>query len=980
MQYPAVVVALEKMLIIGCLPVASVMQTWGITMGMGPENAPYYLTAVICALYYMFVRPMPSSFQSSLSRSETSGVGGSRTARRGHPAASSLQGAADGFAAFTLMTLLPAGMYAAAHSSQLTNQWTHLWSLLLLLSGPVLFAVAIEDGTWWLGRSAAADALRSTVGLLALASFLAGIEGRIIFHSFGQYIRLAAPWSYVAITLGLYGMGALAVLHRSGALGEEAAGLALGPVLMLSSSVGSLVMGLPAYVIPAPLIASAGLALFNESRTLRDYTVFIVGALGTAGWFIWKHFWHLDVHLDGMPLRTLCVLLAIGMVPAFCLPGLILSGSRGKVVTLFLLVQAGLLCVAEERLFAGDHSALTYNLHPMFPSALVVATSAVGLAAVRKLAALQIVGEVGAYLLQCVFGAKLAMLVVPEARLMVPMLGLALATTPPILVHIEKEGDTRAPRRLPPWQGLGLTFSVVAATAAARFAIFDILKLVYNRRPSEALAAGSLLIVASLGCVPLVSRYYRTSAQAKRLVLLTATLGLLLAVLRPPLPITGGAKCPHLPFGLCPRLWNEAHVPEHEQDDVSIYGDGLRRREHWPLWMLLGAAFAGTIAATSTAPALQAAPLRLLQAAISAALVGAYMGQEFFPGMPLVQSTVLVSALLVATIVVLLNVPTRGAAIILVFSGLLWLGCLPAAVFAQAVSPLPALPPESHRLHPDLAQGAEIDSERKEAVRSAVMASFAVEALLLAFSLKLRVAGATAFGSKESRSRAGLSGGGPPVDYIDRAAEFLGQCMPAHAIPRGVVSFGVAGSSMQRLESEGLAWMPTACNLVTLLCFGLCLNLNVIFTGGNHWGVLLLAPILLLLCQDPILCWRLTDQRRYFPPVLAAFLLLGISILWELQAEVGRFGGALGTEGWYLLRNGGGLLACLPMQIEFLRFLWTSRRVAPGRALVPGAIAGIGVFVADMEAVRLLAGLTLTCVVVLFGAAQHNRTAGRKLI
>lgn len=34
----------------------------------------------------------------------------------------------------------------------------------------------------------------------------------------------------------------------------------------------------------------------------------------------------------------------------------------------------------------------------------------------------------------------------------------------------------------------------------------------------------------------------------------------------------GGAECPNLPFGLCPRLWNEEHAPDHEEDDVSIYG------------------------------------------------------------------------------------------------------------------------------------------------------------------------------------------------------------------------------------------------------------------------------------------------------------------------------------------------------------------------------------------------------------------------
>ena len=63
--------------------------------------------------------------------------------------------------------------------------------------------------------------------------------------------------------------------------------------------------------------------------------------------------------------------------------------------------------------------------------------------------------------------------------------------------------------------------------------------------------------------------------------------------------LQGGALCPNLPFGLCPRIWDEEHVPEHEIDDVSMYGEGVAQREHWPLWMLVAAVLAGLLALTS---------------------------------------------------------------------------------------------------------------------------------------------------------------------------------------------------------------------------------------------------------------------------------------------------------------------------------------------------------------------------------------------
>lgn len=43
---------------------------------------------------------------------------------------------------------------------------------------------------------------------------------------------------------------------------------------------------------------------------------------------------------------------------------------------------------------------------------------------------------------------------------------------------------------------------------------------------------------------------------------------------------------------------------------------------------------------------------------------------------------------------------------------------------------------------------------------------------------------------------------------------------------------GAAGAALQRLAQDGLAWVPTCCNLATLLCFGLCLALNFQVRGG----------------------------------------------------------------------------------------------------------------------------------------------------
>lgn len=66
-------------------------------------------------------------------------------------------------------------------------------------------STAPADGLWWLGEGRAVAALRRVVLLASLAVFLAALEERVVFHSFNQYIRLTAPWNYLAVTGGWVG-------------------------------------------------------------------------------------------------------------------------------------------------------------------------------------------------------------------------------------------------------------------------------------------------------------------------------------------------------------------------------------------------------------------------------------------------------------------------------------------------------------------------------------------------------------------------------------------------------------------------------------------------------------------------------------------------------------------------------------------------------------------------------------------------------
>lgn len=62
LQYPAVVLAFEKILVAGCLPAAGAVQTWGLAAGVGMASAPFFMAPLLCTLYYSLALPLPSSF------------------------------------------------------------------------------------------------------------------------------------------------------------------------------------------------------------------------------------------------------------------------------------------------------------------------------------------------------------------------------------------------------------------------------------------------------------------------------------------------------------------------------------------------------------------------------------------------------------------------------------------------------------------------------------------------------------------------------------------------------------------------------------------------------------------------------------------------------------------------------------------------------------------------------------------------------
>lgn len=81
---------------------------------------------------------------------------------------------------------------------------------------------------------------------------------------------------------------------------------------------------------------------------------------------------------------------------------------------------------------------------------------------------------------------------------------------------------------------------------------------------------------------------------------------------------------------------------------------------------------------------------------------------------PLPQVVILVSALLAALFLVLLQLPVPGGSVIMPGLAFAWAAGLPLAMAAQAASSLPPLPEAAERLLPD--SDRELDEERRDAI------------------------------------------------------------------------------------------------------------------------------------------------------------------------------------------------------------------------------------------------------------------------
>ncbi|CAD6253736.1 unnamed protein product [Miscanthus lutarioriparius] len=939
LENPTIVAALERLLF-ACVPIAvPALFTWALVSAVGMANASYYFAAFCMVFYWLFSIPRPSSFNSRKQDTPILDSDG-------------ILGPLESCVHSLYVLFVPVLFHAASHHATLFTSWASVCELLLLFFIPFLFQLyaSTRGALWWITRDARAmDQIRIVNGFVALVVVVLCLEVRVVFHTFGRYIHAPPPLNYLLVTVTMLG-GALGLAaHAAGKVGDAASSVAFTGLAVLVSGAGAVVIGFPMMFLPLPMISGYYVARFFTKKSLSSYFTFVALASLMVLWFVVHNYWDLNIWLAGMPLKSFTKYVVAAVIMAMAVPGLALLPTKLRfLLELGLIGHTLLLCYIENRLF--NYASMYYYGFEddiIYPNYMVFITTFLGLALVRRLYVDQRLGPKSAWILTCLYSSKLAMLFMTSRSVIWVSAVLLLAVTPPLLLYRDK---SKGASKMKVWQAY-FHASVIAFSAwLCRETIFEALQWWNGRPPSDGLLLGSYILLTGVACIPIVVLHFPHVQLAKRFLVLVVATGLLFVVMQPPIKLSWVYRSDFI---------TAAHLSD---DDISIYGF-VASKPTWPSWLLIATVVLTLAAVTSIIPVKYVVELRALYAVAVGITLGIYISVQYF------FQAVVLYPLLVATIV--------SAAVFVVFTH------LPSEsstrVLPWVFSFLVALFPVTYLLEGHLRSKsfADEDEEEKftnmlaiEGARMSLLGLYAAIFMIIALEIKFELA----LLLREKAADRGMHGPSSRSSAFPPKARLLQQ-RRAHAAPTFTI---------KRLAAEA-AWMPAIGNVSTVLCFGICLVLNITLTGGSNRAIFFLAPILLLLNQDSDIFAGFGDRQRYFPVTVSIsgyLLLTALYRIWE-ETWPGNGGWALdiGGPGWlFAVKNFALLVLTLPNHILFNRFMWDYVRQTDAKLLLTLPLNLPSIIMTDILTIRVLGLLGAMYSLAQYMISRRIRIAGMRYI
>jgi len=921
-QNPGLVVAMESALFCLLPVVCPVIQTWAVSTLTGIAALPYFLLISMMVCHAICGVQLKSSFSKDckhLLRPPTE------------------RPICDGFCCLVHavgLLLLPSILYLGIHA-RCTDSAPCAFNILLLTSMSVLYCVDSYKRLSEMSNQSHAQLFERVQGvgrILSVVGIVVSLQHRVIFPSFAEFIVLQPPWNYAGVSLALFSLVAamldlctLSPDEQFTKRGRTAVYLLVGVIAV------SLSIGVPWFLLPAPILAAIALPSYLCKRSLTAFLAVILGVMVTIVWFLYYHFWSLDIHYGDITSQSMCLAVAVNvlaaLVVAHCISEKGLSYLREWIaisyLTLFVLYEGKLLT-------AGDSGESIYPLY------LFAATGMAGISVALHLRRMKIFSERACWAAVFVCASKVPLLLFPGG---VEVLHFALifsvAVFWPKYFHVSEK---------PIYWSLAVAFQLVLALFAVvniRFFVFDTLNWIKGSRPSDGSLLGVLLLLACLLLTPLTFANNRGNLAGRKAVTIASIFSLIILLLEPPMPVKTGAACPKLPFGLCPRLWDSEHTPEHFHDDSEIYGE-QSRRAHYAIWFLVLAAMLLLMVATQSHVKTgysvlscrnRAGFLKALCLVASGVFVGLYVSFEFFIGHLALQVVVCFSCSACTVLLALLMSGGDWGSMSRKLLFLLLVGSFPLAFVVGNMS---------QRGRRPQAAGESLARSLGSQEITAVSVVYACMFGLVAFVVKMKMR-QWSRGADPTRSK---------VRYLRRAeAPGARQIMKLKDFSRLMLT---------ELASDGKLWVPIAGNIATVTCFGAAMYASRCLAGNADGAVFLISPILLLLNQDPLFLRSLTMAKRYLPVsmCIAMYLVLNVCAHFYQQLiprDLGRSRG-ITTGANSLLKDSICLLATLPSQAAFMYSLvnmtWRDRISS---YLVPLNLPVL--FLADLQTIKIIAAL-----------------------
>lgn len=975
MQSPAVVLAMERLVISGSVTLCGPLIALGGVATVGVASTPFYMAAILSLLYWLLSSPLPSCF---LVCGETPAEERRNVQRS--PSHFAAQGGVESACATLTTLLIPPMMYLGVHR-QLLHEMDHVWSVALLTSGPLLAVLTAPSGLWWLPLHArAANTLRWTASLICLGVFITSVQGRVVFSLFRAYIAIQPPWDWLITTVAVYGHCAVVVMHFSGVLQSPYVNSATLAGLILACVGACVTVGVPLTIIPAPVVSALGLGLYYRSRSLREYALFLLGCGITGLWFMYHHFSFLDISWELIwNVQRVCALLVLYTAPTLLLPGVLLSEAPTTVIGVFLVVHSGILCLVEAALLSGNT-----QLGIIYPGYAVIYTSVIGCLVSSKLLAARRVPVWSAHVSRVTFACKLVMLLLRNPLHGFHLVLLSGLSVAPVVLHPVKPGGFR---RQHPSPSLFVVYAL--ATVACCWGVRDImvesLSVVFGDKPKDALALGCFLIFIAASLTPLIWAHHRRYPAWKIANAVLAFFGVTLTVLQPPMPFAttcnpNGSRAGHARKA-CLDIFTDAQIQGIQMDDTSVYASSDGSGSGWTNWLLVLALLAGLGAAVQYRNVHRRGLARhFVLALITGCALGGYISVELFPRQSTIHVLLVLTCVLLSSSLVFISTPVGRAPQVLPAALFLWAALLPVAFFIEH-EPTQDYP---HRLHPDVA--FTVDNEQRMLRYASLLAVYAAQSALLAFCVHLKLTRSQSLGAAGVGSDAGVLQvpSTPSLAGASRLSSFLGGCLPPSTACIDTytrVKSKSTGSAAAVISPQGLEWLPTVGNFVTLLCFGLCLALDVLWFGGNEIIILPLSSVLLMLHADPILLPALFPRRRYVPPLAAAMIYLFVTSLSSCLGLVHIDGVTLQRS---LITTPVVQVACvlmaLPSHVMFLCHLWERTKIGMMTILLFVPVNLVSIVLSSYSSTTFLASLGVLESVVQCLMTNRNRRDRKSVV